>query len=406
MRRVLKPYYYDEFKCIGSECEDHCCKLWNIDIDKEIFYKYRKLNSDFGIEINKNVKRNRKAKNDNEYGRIQLDSRGNCPLLDSNNLCTIHKELGEKYLSHTCKTYPRLGSKFNDLHELSLAISCPEVCRKVLLNKRGITFDYVEEESPLDEARYLRKVCKAENEIYNLFWELRSVSISIMQYRNISIWKRLIIIAMIGENVQEALKENNIEKCYILIDKYKNIIEDKNILDSFDNIPTMQRLKFPFVKSILEVRTNMGIILNDKFNKMCINFNEVMGFDEGKSLDELINTYGKLEDEYYSKFLMENDYIIENYLVYNIYNNFMCGLGKKDIYNEVVKLVAVYSVLRMLLTTTLAVYEDEFKEENLIEVFYSFARVIEHNEEFLNKICNDMKELGYDKLSYLTILIK
>ncbi|MBX7422930.1 hypothetical protein K4H86_13230 [Clostridium chauvoei] len=48
MRRVLKPYYYDEFKCIGSECEDHCCKLWNIDIDKEIFYKYRKLNSDFG----------------------------------------------------------------------------------------------------------------------------------------------------------------------------------------------------------------------------------------------------------------------------------------------------------------------------------------------------------------------
>ena len=42
--KVLKPFYYDDFKCIGSKCIDNCCSNnWNIDIDEKTYKKYKKL---------------------------------------------------------------------------------------------------------------------------------------------------------------------------------------------------------------------------------------------------------------------------------------------------------------------------------------------------------------------------
>ncbi|GAB6167709.1 flagellin lysine-N-methylase [Clostridium carnis] len=408
MDKVLKPQYYDDFRCIGSDCEANCCSaIWNIDIDKETFIKYRKLKSSFGLELNSNIKRNRKNVSGNSYARIQLNSYGACSMLDSNNLCSVYKKLGGGYLSFTCKTYPRSTNKFNNLYELGLTISCPEACRKILLNKECITFNYSEEELNLDNKKYFKIITKTNEDLYNLFWELRSTSISIVQYRYIPIWKRIAIVVMISEKVQEILDSNgNIEKCYEIINQYKGILEYKDVIDSFDNIPTIEKVKFPVVKSILQARRKMGIIINNKFNEMCINFDKVIGFDEKKSLEDLIKIYSKIEEDYYNKFLKEHEYIIENYLVYNIYNNFMCGLENKDIYNEVIKLIVSYSSLKMLLTTSLAFYKEEFTEDKLIEIFYSFSRVIEHDNKFLNKICDEVKKLGYDKLSYLIVLVK
>ena len=33
---------FDNFECIGSECEDHCCRDWSITIDKDTYDKYKK----------------------------------------------------------------------------------------------------------------------------------------------------------------------------------------------------------------------------------------------------------------------------------------------------------------------------------------------------------------------------
>lgn len=28
MMKIIKPFYYDEFRCIGGECKDSCCIGW------------------------------------------------------------------------------------------------------------------------------------------------------------------------------------------------------------------------------------------------------------------------------------------------------------------------------------------------------------------------------------------
>ena len=40
--KILKPFYYNNFKCTGGECIDNCCSNnWNIDIDKKTYKKYK-----------------------------------------------------------------------------------------------------------------------------------------------------------------------------------------------------------------------------------------------------------------------------------------------------------------------------------------------------------------------------
>ena len=63
---------FDNFECIGRECEDHCCKDWSITIDKDTYDKYKKeehegfkkmfeffiLKNKYDIPTNKNLESN------------------------------------------------------------------------------------------------------------------------------------------------------------------------------------------------------------------------------------------------------------------------------------------------------------------------------------------------------------
>jgi hypothetical protein len=40
---LVHPSYADSFRCIGSDCEDTCCKGWTIPVDQETIEKHRRL---------------------------------------------------------------------------------------------------------------------------------------------------------------------------------------------------------------------------------------------------------------------------------------------------------------------------------------------------------------------------
>ena len=43
-RIVLQPEYMKAFSCIGPACEDSCCIGLRVDLDKETYQKYKKIN--------------------------------------------------------------------------------------------------------------------------------------------------------------------------------------------------------------------------------------------------------------------------------------------------------------------------------------------------------------------------
>ena len=83
----------------------------------------------------------------------------------------------------------------------------------------------------------------------------------------------------------------------------------------------------------------------------------------------------------------------------------MLALYSKDLNKQVNKVVITYSMIKMLLLGRWFKNNKELEEEDFVEVFYVFSRVIEHNSTFLNKIYEAIKEVGYDKIAYTTILV-
>ena len=86
-RSVLIPEYTQVFQCIGSAYEDTCCADCRMTIDKSTFQKQRKTrHPDLGDVLKKNVKRNRTSTLDAVYRSINMDSSGNCTMLDEDRL--------------------------------------------------------------------------------------------------------------------------------------------------------------------------------------------------------------------------------------------------------------------------------------------------------------------------------
>ncbi len=126
------PDYYHEFSCIAGKCEDTCCAGWQIVADEAALKKYKKVTGSFR-------KRLRRSINWKE-GTFKQDKNKRCAFLNDENLCDMYTALGEKSLCRTCKMYPRHVEEFEDVREMTLSVSCPEVARILLGKKEPVRF--------------------------------------------------------------------------------------------------------------------------------------------------------------------------------------------------------------------------------------------------------------------------
>ena len=54
--KIIKPDFYDDFKCIANNCQASCCRAgWSIDVDAKSLSKYVSLKDDFLKDVNNYV---------------------------------------------------------------------------------------------------------------------------------------------------------------------------------------------------------------------------------------------------------------------------------------------------------------------------------------------------------------
>lgn len=398
--KVLKPFYYDDFKCIAGDCIDNCCHVeWEISIDKKTYKKYRKLKGQWGNKINNNIGRIRSNISDLRYGKIKLKDKG-CSLLDEKGLCTIHANLGVGYLCNTCKVYPREITKFGEIYERNLFMSCPEVARYFVRHKENFYFNMGEEElSDLDKDYIIDK--SYDEKLYNLLWDSRSLAMEIIQFKEIEIWKRIIFFKMLVDKVQKLIDEENYENYEKVLNIFRNEIINIDVINSLDKIKLVPNVKINFIKSVIDISAKHEVG-NEKYRELIEKYNEL--FINNNDVKERIEFILEKETEF-NKYLKEQNNIFENLLIYLVYKYFMKGLYTKDLNKEINKVIISYAMIKMLLLGRYNANENKLDEEDFVEVIYVFSRVIEHNRSFLNKIYEAIKEVGYDKIAYTTILV-
>ena len=123
--KIIKPAYFDSFRCIAGRCPDSCCKEWDVLVDPEKAAFYRALPGGLGDRLRQVLK--------DEDGDVYMAIENRrCPMWRDDGLCHIQAELGEAALCKTCRDFPRLTHDYGDFVEYGLELSCPEAARIIL----------------------------------------------------------------------------------------------------------------------------------------------------------------------------------------------------------------------------------------------------------------------------------
>jgi lysine-N-methylase len=262
-RIVLQPTYMKEFRCIGGACEDSCCVGWRVDLDKETYLTYKKIQDEELKPIfDKMVNRKHNEKSDASYGKIKMDNKGRCPFLDENNLCKIHGKLGAEYLSDTCTYYPRIVNRVDGKLERSATMSCPEVARLALLNAEGIVFEQYEE----DEGNRIKvnSIFDTEGHLYlnkpqRYFWEIRLFSLALLQNRKYTLDERLILLGIVYNNLNEIKETGKAKDIPQLLEIYNQMIENGDFKEQIEKVPTNLQIQMRIAKELIDERASLGL---------------------------------------------------------------------------------------------------------------------------------------------------
>jgi lysine-N-methylase len=405
---VLIPKYMKDFKCIGSACEDTCCAGWKVAIDRDTHNKYKNCrNNELKNKLQDNIKRNRKDSSDKNYSSIKMNDEGLCPFLTDTKLCRIQAELGEKYLSYTCHTYPRDIKKVNGIVQIAAMVSCPEAARIILLNPEMMEFEQVEESSLKynSSASINTNAAAYKQSAVKYFEELRAFTIQVLQCRDYKLWERLVMLGIFYQTVQEYVDDKIVDEIPELIVEYIGGIE-KGVFDqTLKEVPNNPMIQMELLNSIINKRVKMGFHSQryvDNFNKF------VKGIRPDKELrdEALIANYLNAYEQYYIPIMEKHDYILENYLVNHVFKNLFPFSLNSNIFGNYVMLIVHYALIKMQLIGVAGYYKEDFDINHVIDLIYSFAKSIEHSKEFIEIIMDFLKEAGYGTLSHMLLLIK
>lgn len=125
--KIIKPAYFDTFRCIAARCPDSCCKEWDVLVDAEKAAFYRSLPGALGDRLRHVLK-------DEDGETYMAIENRRCPMWRDDGLCRIQAELGEAALCKTCRDFPRLTHDYGDFTEYGLELSCPEAARIIFGN--------------------------------------------------------------------------------------------------------------------------------------------------------------------------------------------------------------------------------------------------------------------------------
>ena len=142
---VRVPDYFDQFQCLAGACPHTCCEKWEVVIDEETAAFYQTVPGDLGDKL-------RSALQVDEDGDVcfPLDG-GRCPFLDGDNLCEIHRKLGEDATSVTCREHPRFTEDYGSFREITLSASCPAANALLLGSGEPLAFRSFETEEPKED---------------------------------------------------------------------------------------------------------------------------------------------------------------------------------------------------------------------------------------------------------------
>ena len=189
------PDYYKKFNCIADKCPDTCCGKWQIVIDDDSLERYQEYDGDYRPELHRKVNW--------KEGVFRHGRSGKCAFLRDDMLCDMYIHMGKNSLCTTCREYPRHTEEFENVREISLSLSCPEVARILMNITDKVTFvtEEDDEDEVFDDFDYF---------LYSNLEDIREEILNVIQDRSVDIRSRIERVIQIGASAQRHYDEGDL----------------------------------------------------------------------------------------------------------------------------------------------------------------------------------------------------
>jgi len=355
---MYKTSYYDDFKCIGSECPNSCCVGWEIDLDINTFQKYKDLHDS---NINKCISVNQKPTND-KFAKIKNVKDQRCSFLDKNNLCNIQKKYSEKLLSPTCSNFPRRKVDFGSKQLSSCLLSCPEISRIFFSDNEE--FKIIDDEKKLvdtnlkiipDEFRDNLYAVSGEK-VFNFLYKLYNSS-------DISLEKCLMITnQIINEFSNKKIESHELNEVFKYIESFflNHKIEKK--------IDTEMQLNFlkKFFRYFLNKRINnkLSELINKLYTDCFLN----------KDIKKIKLLYEKNKLHNFNQFLIKHPNIFKKFFIHEFFGKTQLLTNEDFDSNDGFNLIFFIALISKQIIILNTLYKDKIVVEDFIEVISLVSR--------------------------------
>lgn len=369
---VVEPLFFSEFKCAGSKCLDHCCKGWDIYLDKPTVNRYLKSGD---IKVRQLAEENiiKTKKSFDNWGTMKFSASGNCSFLDENSLCTIHKKMGEKALSPTCSTYPRAQKKTKYEIRNSLTLSCPEAVKGLLASPEAML---------LNEHKSLRISALNAPEIDQPSRFINLLCSNLLLASGASIEQGLYGIAMLflfaEKTGDSADKYTRLEEYFFSV---LNLIQQGEMAANIVSIKPDYQLQWAL---LLRLQAYLGshkairgsATLYHYVNKLIYIQSDVA---EGNDVTVSMKRLASVWQDKLKPWLAERPHIMGNYLQYRMYHDSFPSHNGQSALANLYLLTAEWFLLRSLLSASMELV-GTISEQDVINIIYSYHSVTKHDQ--------------------------
>jgi len=414
----LQPRSYSAFRCIGADCEDTCCIGWGVNVDRPTYEAYQRCDDpELGPSLHELVTINPANGSDDNYAKITITGTG-CPFL-SEGLCSIQKKLGEEYLSKMCATYPRVMSMVDDVLHRSLHLSCPEAARLVLLNVDPMQFDqapYQPNGLRLGNLSVLSTTsAKHTDKPYQYYREVRSLAIWILQNRSYPLWQRMVILASLCDQLNEAATP--ILEIPTLLDGYRDAMDRRLFNESLCQLHPQPAAQLETVVELIVSRISSDFI-SLRFRECYQDFMRGLEWTPESSMDDIGRRYTSAYWQYYAPFMSQHEYMLEHYLVNYAHGKlFPFGpqettqnLSAEKVGNTIGKqymlLATNYAIIKTVLIGVAGFSKTEFGTAHVVKVVQSCAKTFEHSVAFPARALEILSEHGMQSSVSMAMLLQ
>lgn len=380
MMEYVYPDYYPKFSCIAGRCEDTCCAGWQIMIDKESLKKYQRVTGSFGNRLKNCIRW--------EDGCFdQYDRR--CAFLNDDHLCDIYRELGKQSLCQTCRTYPRHIEEFENIREVSLSLSCPEVCRLILGQKQKLSF-YYKEDNKMEEI-----------EDFDFFFftkleEMRDFLFHLLQMESINIHERLAIALAFAHDAQRRIQKNKIFELDDLIERYQTPLAISDLKKKIERYHVSYCEFIEWMHRLKDIFETLEPLQKQWFKRL------------DRSLEVISKMNEKQYMKCYSQFCAQYQDLqhdMEQIAVTLIYT-YLCGaVYDYDVLSKIKFVFISCMMIEMLDFAQWLMRDHCFTKEDQVWITHCYSREIEHSDRNLNQLEKELKTKSLFHINQLLCML-